>query len=108
MTPTLVAVGLDASQFAFWAAVLFMLVYTLMGSWWKSAIGWARISLDFGIALALSPIMLHVLTGIRIESSVFFAWYQITAVVFVGCVSLVNMALVIREQLKGRRSKRHD
>ena len=88
--------------FAFLAAVLFMTVYTAMARWWRSEIGWARISLDFGLAMALFPSVLHFLLGVRIANSYGFAWFTIGAIAFVGCVSLWNLALVVRSQLKGR------
>lgn len=101
MTKQLLAMlGEDAVLFAFWCAVAFMVGYTALAKWWKSAVGWARISLDFGIAVALSPTMIHVVTGISIENNVAFAWYQIGAIVFVGFVSLWNLALVARIQLR--------
>lgn len=100
MTHLLNTLGEDAVLFAFWCAVLFMVGYTAVAKWWKSEIGWARISLDFGIALALSPTMIHVVSGARIENSVGFAWYQIGAIAFVGFVSLWNLALAVRTQMR--------
>lgn len=99
-------VGQDVVIFAFCAAVLFLLGYTVLAKWWRSEIGWARVSLDFGIALALSPTMVHVISGARVEDSTAFAWYQIGAVAFVGFVSLWNLVLVARVQTK--RQRRHD
>lgn len=103
MTPLLLSAGTWAVQFAFWAAVAFIVGYTLLAPWWRTPIGWARVSLDAGIALALSPTLIHLWTGMRVEDSVSFAWYQIAAVAFVGCVSLWNLALVARHQLKALR-----
>jgi hypothetical protein len=90
-------------QFAFWSAVAFMVGYTLLANWWKSQVGWARISLDFGIALALSPSAIHWLFGARIDNSPGFAWYTIGAIALVGLVSLWNLALVAGIQFKRRR-----
>lgn len=95
--------ALASVQFAFYAAILFIVGYTILARWWKTELGWARVSLDFGIALALSPTLIHVAFNVRIENSIAFAWYQIAAVAFVGCVSLWNLALVIRTQLKHRK-----
>jgi len=97
------ALGQDVVVFAFCAAVLFILGYSVLAKWWKSEIGWARVSLDAGIAIALSPTMIHLATGMRVEESIAFAWYQIGAVAFVGCVSLWNLALVARVQTKRQR-----
>jgi hypothetical protein len=96
-------IGQAVVMFAFCSAVLFMAGYTLLAKWWKSTIGWARISLDFGIAMALSPAFLHMAFGIHVDGSPLFAWYDIAAIAFVGFVSLWNLAIVIRAQLRGHR-----
>lgn len=93
--------GTDTVLFAFWSAIAFIVGYTALAPWWRSAIGWARVSLDFGIALALSPTLIHLLFGIRVEDDIVFAWYQIGAICFVGLVSLWNLVLVIRLQVSG-------
>lgn len=97
--------GQDAVLFAFWCAIAFLVGYTALAPWWKSEIGWARVSLDLAVALALSPTMIHVVTGARIENSVGFAWYQIGAIVFVGFVSLWNLALVVKAQVTNHRRR---
>jgi hypothetical protein len=89
--------------FAFISSVLFIAGYTLLAKWWRSDIGWARVSLDFGLAMALSPSVLHMTFGVRVEDSVGFAWYTIGAIAFVGLVSLWNLALVATVQLKRQR-----
>lgn len=89
--------------FAFFSSILFIVGYTVLARWWKHEIGWARVSLDFGIAMALSPSFLHFLIGVRIDKSAAFAWYTIAAIAFVGCVSLWNLALVARVQSKRQR-----
>jgi drug/metabolite transporter (DMT)-like permease len=94
--------GQDVVLFAFISALVFMAGYTVMAPWWRTAIGRARISLDFGIAVALSPTFLHLMFGIRVENSVFFDWYQICAIAFVGCVSLWNLVIVAKSQLERR------
>jgi hypothetical protein len=95
--------GLASVQFAFWSAIAFVLGYSILAKWWRSEIGWARVSLDIAIALALSPTLLHVIFGFRVENSIAFAWYQVSVIALVGCVSLWNLALVIRTQFrKGR------
>lgn len=99
ITPFMLHLATWAVEFSFCAALLFMIVYTLLANWWKSAIGWARISLDFGIALALSPTVLHLITGLQVEHSLPFYWYQIGAICFVGCISLWNAYLVTRVQI---------
>jgi hypothetical protein len=86
--------------FSFCAAMLFIVGYTLLAPWWESAIGWARISLDFGIAMALSPSIIHLLFGIRVEGSNFFYWYTVVTVFFVGCISLWNLVLLARIQFR--------
>lgn len=89
-------------MFAFIASLVFMAGYTVLAKWWKSEIGWARISLDFGIAVALSPTFVHVIFGVHVDNSPFFAWYVIGSIAFVGCVALWNLAIVARAQLEGR------
>jgi hypothetical protein len=85
--------------FAFFSAVTFIAGYTLLAKWWRSEIGWARISLDFGIAMALSPSFLHMVFGVHVDGSPAFAWYAIGAIAFVGLVSLWNLWIVARKQL---------
>jgi hypothetical protein len=105
ITPEIMSLGTDAVQFAFWAAVSFVIGYTLLASWWKKPLGWARISLDAGIALALSTTLFHLWFGVRVENSLFFAWYQISTVFLVGVISLWNLALVAYYQLKELRKQ---
>jgi hypothetical protein len=102
VTPFMQALGQYVVMFAFISSLVFMAGYTLVAKWWHSAIGRARISLDFGIAVALSPTFLHVVFGIKVDDSVFFDWYAISAIAFVGLVSLWNLAIVARAQLEGR------
>ena len=102
MTGLMQTLGQDVVLFALAASVLFILGYTLLAKWWKSEICWARVSLDFGIAVALSPTFLHVAFGLHIDHSAAFGWYAIGAVFFVGLVSLWNLALVARSQITGR------
>lgn len=101
MSPSLETLANLITQYAFWSAVAFIIVYTLLAKWWKSEIGWARVSLDGGIALALSPTVAHFIFGLRVDNSTFFDWYAIAAVALVGCVSLWNTAIVIRKQIRG-------
>lgn len=103
MTPFMQALGQDVVVFAFISALLFIVGYTVLARWWKSEIGWARISLDFGIAVALSPTIIHIITGVRIVNSAVFGWYTIGAIAFVGSVSLWNLFLVARVQSKRQR-----
>lgn len=103
MTMLIQRLGQDVVLFAFISALLFIAGYTVMAPWWKSEIGWARISLDFGIAMALSPAFLHMAFGVRVDNSVVFDWYTIGAIAFVGCVSLWNLFLVARVQTKRQR-----
>jgi hypothetical protein len=91
-------------EFSFFAALLFMIGYTVFAKWWQHQLGWARISLDFGIALALSPTMLNRLFNINPFSNQFGLWYQISAVGFVGCISLWNLWLVGKTQIKAWRN----
>lgn len=105
MTTLTQSIGQIVVLFAFFSAIAFVLGYTAMAKWWKSDIGWARISLDFAIAMALSPAFLHVAFGVHVDDSVGFAWYSIGAIALVGCVGLWNLALVAREQLRGRRGR---
>jgi hypothetical protein len=103
VTPFMQALGQDVVLFAFFTSLMFIVGYTALAKWWKSEIGWARISLDFGIAVALSPTFLHVTFGIHVDDSPAFAWYTISAIAFVGLVALWNLALVARVQSKRQR-----
>lgn len=106
MTSLMETLGNDAVLFAFFSSVLFMAGYSFLAKWWRTEIGRARISLDLGIALALSPAFLHMAFGIEVDNSTAFGWYTICAIVFVGLVSLWNLAIVARVQTK--RQRKHD
>lgn len=103
MTAWMQELGQYVVMFAFISSLVFMAGYTALAKWWRSEIGWARISLDFGIAVALSPTFIHVIFGIHVDNSPAFAWYAISAIAFVGCVSLWNLAIVARAQLERRK-----
>ena len=103
MTAFMQTLAQDVVLFSFITAIMFILGYSVLAPWWKSEIGWARISLDFGIAVALSPTFIHVTFGVHVDESPVFAWYTIAAIAFVGLVSLWNLALVARVQSKRQR-----
>lgn len=98
------SLGQPVVVFAFAAACLFMVGYTILAPWWRTTTGRARISLDFGIALALSPTVLHLTFGVTVTNA-FFGWYTLIAIAIVGCVSLWNLYLVIATQLKAARDQ---
>lgn len=100
MTGLIETLATTAVLFAFFSGIAFMVGYTAMAKWWQSEIGWARISLDFGLSMALSPTFIHVAFGTHIENSQLFAWYTISAIFFVGLVALWNLAIVARVQYK--------
>ena len=103
MTAFMKELGQAVVLFSFITALMFIAGYTVLAPWWKSEIGWARVSLDFGIAVALSPTFIHVTFGVHVDNSPAFAWYAISAIAFVGLVSLWNLALVARVQTKRQR-----
>lgn len=103
MTAFMEALGQDVVLFSFITSIMFIAGYTVLAKWWKTEIGWARISLDLGIAAALSPTFVHVTFGVHVENSPVFAWYTIGAIAFVGLVALWNLALVARVQSKRQR-----
>jgi hypothetical protein len=108
ITTFMLNLSTDIVEFAFGAAILFMAIFSLLAPWWKSEIGWARISLDFGIALALSPVILNRLFGISFETSIAGYWYQLGAVAFVGCISLWNAWIVFKRQALYRQRKNNN
>ena len=105
MTPFMQTLGQDVVMFAFISALVFMAGYTVLAKWWRTAIGRARISLDFGIAMALSPTFLHMVFGVHVDDSPVFAWYVIASIAFVGLVTLWNLVIVAKSQLEGSRSE---
>lgn len=100
MFPSLVEIDLATVgvNLAFFMALSFIAVYTCFARWWRSEIGWARISLDFGIALALLPTELHYLFGVVVAFSPAWIWFQIVSVFFVASIGLWNIWLVIKYQ----------
>jgi hypothetical protein len=102
-TPAMLEFSTRVVEFSFLAAILFMLIYTLLAPWYKSELGWARISLDFGIAVALSPTIINRFFDLNFLDSFWAFWYQVGAVAFVGCVSLWNTWIVMRRQVRFRR-----
>jgi hypothetical protein len=106
VTPSEISFSTNIVEFAFFAAILFMIGYTALTPWWKREIGWARISLDFGIALALSPVVLNRVFGLSFANSLSTYWFQVGAVAFVGCISLWNLWLVVKTQFKFRKQRK--
>ena len=99
----LVRIGTDVVEFAFFCAVAFVILYTVAAPWWKTWIGRARIAMDASIAVALSPTMVHLWTGLQVENSLFFAWYTVGAVFTVGLVCLWNVLLLLHIQFAAAR-----
>jgi len=69
--------GYIAEPAAFWAGIIFIVTYTLLAPWWRTAIGSLIVSLDAVITLVILPHMLRLYFGID-ETSVFYIWFVLT------------------------------
>ena len=88
----------DIVTLAFFASVAFIVVYSLLASWWHSSIGRALIMMDASLSLALAPSVLHQLTGITIVASKGFAWYYLVSISLVAASTMWRTWIVYRAQ----------
>lgn len=88
----------DVVLVAFLGSVAFVVVYSLMAPWWRSAIGRALVMMDGSLALALAPSTLHQLTGITIVASIGFAWYYLVTLTMVAASTLWRTWIIYRVQ----------
>jgi hypothetical protein len=88
----------DVVLVAFLASVAFIVVYSLLASWWHSPIGRALVMMDASLALALVPSALHQLTGITIVASIGFAWYYLVTLTMVAASTIWRTWIIYRAQ----------
>lgn len=97
--------GNDAVFFACAGSVAFLAVYLLLARGWRTSIGRALIMMDAGLTLALSPSVVHRLTGLSL-ASLWFSWYFVASIAIVGVATWWRVWFVIKVQWRGRRSDR--
>lgn len=108
MTPAQAATVTDLSRIvvlaAFFAAILFLVVYSLVAPWWRTSIGRALVIMDIGIALAMLPLFLKFAFDLS-TADLFFAWLQIGSIGLVAISTLWRSWIVARVQW---RERQHD
>lgn len=63
---------------AWYAAALFVAVYTMMAPWWRNPLGRTMVALDGAIVLTLGPHMLRLWFGVS-EMSAGYAYFELCA-----------------------------
>lgn len=99
MTQAHLLLDLDvAAVWAAWtAAVLFPFVTGFYWPWWRSEWGWNIITLEIGLALAVTPAWLHYVFGLQ-ATSFPFRWFQVAAIFFIAFVIIWRAVLIWRTQ----------
>jgi hypothetical protein len=92
--------GGDVVFFAWSASAAFLVVYIALARGYRTDIGKMLITLDSGLALALTPPVLHRLFGFSFES-LSFAWFTVASIALIGIATWGRVWFVIREQAAG-------
>lgn len=79
----------------FWAAVAFMLFYTLLSRWWHNPMGRMLVALDFSIALLTLPEVLISEFGFRVDS-------EATVRILAASLTIIAVTILSRFWLLGR------
>jgi hypothetical protein len=95
--------GEIATLSAFFACVLFVIVYTAVAPWWRTPMGRNIVSLDLVTALALLPSALHWIFSITVYFSEWYAWFSYSAVGLVPVVIAWRAVILVRLQLRAAR-----
>jgi hypothetical protein len=83
----------------FCASLAFIVLYSLVAPWWRSALGRNLVAFDATLALTLLPSVIHHAFGATSAESTFFAWFTITAFALVPCVITWRAVIMVRMQL---------
>jgi hypothetical protein len=71
---------------AFFAAIAFIILYTVLAAWWRSSLGRSIVALDAAVALTVAPSVLHFLFGVTSLQSETFAYFTLGAFT---CIPLI-------------------
>jgi hypothetical protein len=86
---------------AFWASVGFFLSTSVIWPWWRSFWGVNIIALEGALGLALLPFIMSYDFGVRIVSSLVFAWVEGVSLWLIGIIIVWRGFLVVSQQLRG-------
>lgn len=98
----IVDLTIDETMVAFFAALGFILLYTIVAPWWKSALGWSIVALDGSIALTLLPSVIHHWAGVSTADAPVFAWFTVGAFALVPMVIAWRAWILVRLQIRHR------
>lgn len=88
-----------ASQFTFWAALLFPAVTALFWPWWRSVWGMNLVTLEVWIWISLLPAPLHAYFGVPYAPLMVF---QVAAVCGAGLTVIWRAVLIYLTQRRGK------
>lgn len=91
----------DAVIYALCSSLAFLVGYGLTAPWWRSQIGWALMTLDAGLVLALLPSVLHRFIGFSV-TELWFAYYYLATLLLVGTATAWRAWITIRAQWSRR------
>lgn len=80
---------------AWYAAALFIAVYTALAPWWRNPLGRTMVALDGAIVLTLGPHMLRLWFGLN-EASAAYAWFELGAFLIVPLAILWRVWVLVR------------
>lgn len=92
----------DAVLGAFICSAAFVITYSALARWWRSPIGVSLVTLDTGLALALSPAILHRFFGVPVTSAG-FQWFFLVCLCTIAAATAWRTVILAREQLRRRR-----
>jgi hypothetical protein len=85
-------------QAAFWSALGFIALYSVIAPWPRYPIGRALVALDSAIMLATLPTVLGLYFGAGLVSGAFFQWLTVCAFGAIPVVTVWRMVIVWRIQ----------
>lgn len=101
MLNLIISIQADEVVITFCASVGFIVLYTLVARWWRSALGRNLVAFDSALSLTLLPAVLHHAFGVSSALSEPFAWFTLAAFAAVPCVIVWRAVILLRAQLGG-------
>lgn len=85
---------------AFFANVVFIVVYLTLAPWWRTPLGRNIMALDVALSLALLPATLHYLFGVTVADNPVFGWFVVAMVALVALIVMQRTLILLRLQLE--------
>lgn len=91
---------------AFFSAVAFVALYSILAAWWRTALGRSIVALDTAVAMTVAPSVLHFLFGVTSLKSETFAYFTLAAFSAIPLIIVWRGWMLWRLQVNGRQPHR--